>query len=106
MKKLPSPDDKPPPRETLKFANFKVSLGGGLSSGLGNFFIGEGEGAVRIDYDINKDTVSGLIDRVNDSGANVHMYYDPVSDRFVIRNKDEGAPSSLFRITNRSLTGS
>ena len=35
--------------------------------------------------------MSGLIDRVNDSGANVHMYYDPVSDRFVIRNKDEGA---------------
>ena len=77
--------------EKLVNANFKVSLGGGLSSGLGNFFIGEGEGAVRIDYDINKDTVSGLIDRVNDSGANVHMYYDPVSDRFVIRNKDEGS---------------
>ena len=77
--------------EKLVNANFKVSLGGGLSSGLGNFFIGEGEGAVRIDYDINKDTVSGLIDRVNDSGANIHMYYDPVSDRFVIRNKDEGA---------------
>ena len=31
---------------------------------------------MRIDYDINKDTVSNLIDRVNDSGANVPMYYD------------------------------
>ena len=77
--------------EKLVNANFKVSLGGGLSSGLGNFFIGEGEGVVRIDYDINKDTVSNLIDRVNDSGANVHMYYDPVSDRFVVRNKEPGA---------------
>ena len=28
--------------EKLVNANFKVSLGGGLSSGLGNFFIGEG----------------------------------------------------------------
>ena len=46
---------------------------------------------MRIDYDINKDTVSNLIDRVNDSGANVHMYYDPVSDRFVVRNKEPGA---------------
>ena len=58
---------------------------------MGNFFIGEGEGAVRIDYDINNDTVSDLIDRVNRSDANVDMYYDPVSDRFVIKNKKSGS---------------
>ena len=72
--------------EKLVNANFKVSLGGGLSSGLGNFT--EGEGAVRIDYDINKDTVSNLIDRVNDSGAMFICIGDPVSDRFAIRNKE------------------
>ena len=38
-----------------------------LNSGLGNFFIGEGEGAVRIDYDVNNDSLSDLINRVNNS---------------------------------------
>ena len=75
---------------SLASANFGTIFSG-LSSGLGNFFIGEGEGAVRIDYDANNDTVANLVDRVNSSDANVHMYYDPVSDRFVIRNKEAGA---------------
>ena len=75
---------------SLASSNFSTALTG-LASGLGNFFIGEGEGAVRIDYDANNDTVSNLVDRVNASDANVHMYYDPVSDRFVIRNKEAGA---------------
>ena len=75
---------------SLGNANFGTALTG-LSSGAGNFFIGEGEGAVRIDYNANTDTVTNLVDRVNSSDANVHMYYDPVSDRFVIRNKDAGA---------------
>lgn len=63
----------------------------GLASGKGAFFIGEAEGAVRIDYDVNNDTVAALINRVNSSEANVHMYYDPVGDRFVVRNKEPGA---------------
>ena len=75
---------------SLASSNFSTALTG-LASGLGNFFIGEGEGAVRIDYDANNDTVSDLVNRVNASDANVHMYYDPVSDRFVIRNKNAGA---------------
>ena len=75
---------------TLANANFADNFTG-LTSGLGNFFIGEGEGAVRIDYDVNTDTLSDLIDRVNRSDANVNMYYDPVSDRFVIKNKTSGA---------------
>ena len=48
---------------TLANANFSDAFTG-LTSGLGNFFIGEGEGAVRIDYDVNNDTLSTLIDRV------------------------------------------
>ena len=75
---------------SIASSNFGTALSG-LSSGLGNFFIGEGEGAVRIDYDANRDSVAKLVDRVNASDANVHMYYDPVSDRFVIRNKEAGA---------------
>ena len=75
---------------TLANANFSDAFTG-LTSGLGNFFIGEGEGAVRIDYDVNNDTLSTLIDRVNRSEANIDMYYDPVSDRFVLKNKTSGS---------------
>jgi flagellar capping protein FliD len=63
----------------------------GLASGLGNFFVGEGEGAVRIDYDVNNDTLSQLIDRVNSSSANINLFYDPIGDRFIARNKDTGS---------------
>ena len=41
---------------SLANANFS-GLFTGLNSGLGNFFIGEGEGAVRIDYDVNNDSL-------------------------------------------------
>ena len=63
----------------------------GLTSGLGNFFVGDGEGAVRIDYDINKDSLTDIVDRVNSSDANIEMFYDAVGDRFVVKNKDNGS---------------
>jgi len=75
---------------SLASSNFAGSFTG-LTSGLGNFFIGEGEGSVRIDYDVNKDTLSGLIDRVNSSSANITLFYDPIGDRFVASNKETGA---------------
>jgi flagellar capping protein FliD len=71
-------------------ANFANSFTG-LAAGLGNFFIGEGEGAVRIDYDINNDTLSDVIDRVNSSEANIELFYDPISGSFTARSKDTGA---------------
>ena len=77
-------------RVSLANANF-ASAFTGLSSGLGNFFIGEGEGAVRIDYDVNKDTLAGLIDRINSSEANINLFYDPIGNRFVARNKETGS---------------
>jgi flagellar capping protein FliD len=77
-------------RVSLASANF-AGLFQGLSSGLGNFFVGEGEGAVRIDYDVNRDSLSTLIDRVNSSKANIDLFYDPIGDRFVARSKNTGA---------------
>ena len=74
---------------SLANANFAGAFAG-LTSGMGNFFIGEGEGAVRIDYDVNNDSLAHIINRVNDSSANVFMYYDPVGDRFVARNERTG----------------
>ena len=75
----------------LDSANFGAAFSGLNAGKLGTFFIGEGEGVVRIDYDITVDTVSTLVQKVNSSDANVYMFYDPVSDRFVIRNKNTGA---------------
>ncbi len=75
---------------SLASSNFANAFDG-LASGLGNFFIGEGEGTVRIDYDVNNDSLSDIIDRVNNSDGNVHMFYDPIGDRFVVRNKESGA---------------
>ena len=75
---------------SLANANFR-GVFAGLNSGLGNFFIGEGEGAVRIDYDVNNDSLSDLIDRVNNSTGNISMFYDPVEDRFVVRNNETGS---------------
>ena len=77
--------------KTLENANFGNSFSGLNAGKLGTFFIGEGEGVVRIDYDVTVDTVSTLVQKVNSSDANVYMFYDPVSDRFVIRNKNTGA---------------
>ena len=56
--------------EVLGSANFKSSLAGLNGANQGVFFIGEGEGAVRIDYDADTDTVFSIIDRVNSSTAN------------------------------------
>ena len=85
--------------ETLANANFGDAFTG-LTSGMGNFFIGEGEGAVRIDYNVNNDTLADLIERVNGSEANIDMYYDPVSDRFVLRNKESGSTGIVLHESN------
>ena len=77
--------------KTLDNANFGNAFTGLNAGKLGTFFIGEGEGVVRIDYDITVDTVDSLIQKVNSSDSNVYMFYDAVSDRFVMRNKNTGA---------------
>ena len=75
---------------SLASSNFANNFTG-LTSGLGNFFIGDGEGAVRIDYDVNNDSLYDLIERINSSDANIEMFYDPVGDRFVVKNKENGS---------------
>jgi flagellar capping protein FliD len=57
----------------------------------GAFFVGEGAGAVRISYNIENDSISDLMNRVSNSDAGVTMFYDPVGDRFVLRNDKAGA---------------
>ena len=77
--------------DTLENANFRAPFQDLNAGKLGTFFIGEGQGVVRIDYDITVDTVATLVQKVNSSKANVFMFYDPVSDRFIMRNNESGA---------------
>jgi flagellar capping protein FliD len=77
--------------DKIATANFDGFDGSNFPAGLGSFFIGDGTGAVRIDYDTANDSVSDLIARVNASEANVTMFYDPVGDRFVVQNNADGA---------------
>jgi flagellar capping protein FliD len=77
--------------EKIANANFAGFAGGNFDVGGDVFYIGEGNGAVRIDYNVNDDTVADLIQKVNDSDANVTMYYDPVGDKFVVQNNADGA---------------
>jgi flagellar capping protein FliD len=72
-------------------ANFDGFSAGKFDAAGDVFYIGDGTGAVRIDYNVNDDTVADLIQRVNDSDANVTMYYDPVGDKFVVQNNADGA---------------
>jgi flagellar capping protein FliD len=48
---------------------------------------------------VNNDTLDDLINRVNNSKANVFMFYDPISDRFVTRNKEPGAVGIVMHET-------
>ena len=77
--------------EKIADANFDGFAGANFNATGDVFYIGDGTGAVRIDYNVNEDTVADLIQRVNDSAANVTMYYDPVGDKFVVQNNADGA---------------
>jgi len=58
----------------------------GSITATGSFFIGDGAGAVEIAYDINVDTVTDLIERVNASDAKVTMSYDAIGDQFIVQS--------------------
>ena len=58
----------------------------GAINSTGSFFIGDGAGAVEIAYDINVDTVTDLIERVNASDAKVTMSYDAIGDQFIVQS--------------------
>ncbi|MDI3340317.1 MAG: flagellar filament capping protein FliD [Sphaerobacter sp.] len=46
---------------------------------------------IAIDYDANVDSLSTVIDRINNSAAGVVATYDPVTDRFQLRSKQTGS---------------
>lgn len=63
----------------------KAGFASGVT-GTGQFAIN----GVSISYDSATDTVQGLIDRINGSGAGVVASYDPMKDRFLLTNSSTG----------------
>ncbi len=67
---------------TLANANLATAITGGG----GTFSIN----GVAIAYDVNTDTLAGVLKRINDSDAGVNASYDAVNDRLVLANETTG----------------
>ncbi len=68
---------------TLANANLATAITGG---GAGEFKIN----GVAISFDTASDSISNVLDRINESAAGVSASYDSVNDRFVLTNKTTG----------------
>jgi flagellar hook-associated protein 2 len=69
----------------LNQSNLRTSVSDG-GSGAGEFEIN----GVSISYSASADSVSTLLQRINDSAAGVLATYDSTNDRFLLRNKTTG----------------
>ncbi len=68
---------------TLANANLATAVTGG---GAGEFKIN----GVSISFDTASDSITNVLDRINESAAGVSASYDSVNDRFVLTNKTTG----------------
>lgn len=86
-------------RELLKNANFGQELldGEGGSEGQGKFKIN----GVEISYDLSKDSLDTVLNRINNSDAQVTAFYDKMTDRILLQNKATGN----FEIALEDLEG-
>ena len=75
--------------ELLKNANFAAQLQDkdGGHTGQGKFKIN----GVEITYDLSKDKLNDLLTRLNNSDAGVTAYYDKLTDRLIVQNKETGS---------------
>jgi len=71
---------------TLANAQLSTPITGTDSSGNGSMTIN----GVSVSYNVNTDTVSTLLSRINQSGAGVTVTYDSANDRFNVANSSTG----------------
>lgn len=72
---------------TLANARLNTSITAVDGDGNGTFSIN----GVEISYNVNSDTISSVLRRINESSANVSATFDAVSDRVVLANKTTGS---------------
>jgi flagellar hook-associated protein 2 len=82
-----------------------ASLGSNITavngSGNGSFTIN----GVKIDYNVNTDTVQGVLGRINSSTAGVTASYDTTQGRFLLTNKSTGDLGITLSEANGGLLG-
>lgn len=71
---------------TIENANLNGTFSDPNGDGTGSFFIGHGKGGVEITYDVETDTLTDLINRINASDAKVTMSYDAIGDQFIMQS--------------------
>jgi flagellar hook-associated protein 2 len=71
---------------TIGNANLRTAVTGVDGTGNGSFTIN----GVNIDYNVNTDSISAVLARINASTAGVTATFDRVSDRFTLTNKSTG----------------
>ena len=67
-------------------AHLQQPIGGVDSNGDGSFVIN----GVTIAFNVNDDSIQGILTRINQSGAGVTASYDNVADKFVLKNNTTG----------------
>jgi flagellar hook-associated protein 2 len=95
---------------TLTNARLKSAITAVDGSGNGSFNLN----GVTIAYNVNTDSLSSIISRINNSNANVTASYDTASDRMVLANKTTGdigfglseAPGGFLDAVGLSMTAS
>lgn len=70
----------------LASANFASAITAVDGAGNGSFHVN----GVAIDYNVNTDTLAGIVARINQSTAGVTASYDSASDRFTLLNRSTG----------------
>lgn len=71
---------------TLTNAKLRTAITGVDSNGAGSFTIN----GVSISYDVDTDSITSIMKRINDSSAGVAATYDATADRMVLTNKTTG----------------
>ena len=71
---------------TLASANLSTAITAVDGTGAGTFSVN----GVEIAYNLNSDTLSSVLKRINESGAGVSASYDSAADRLVLSNKGTG----------------
>lgn len=86
---------------TLANAGFKNAITAVDVNGAGTFSIN----GVSVDYNVNTDTLSTLMKRINASSAGVNASYDAVNDRMVLANTTTGDLGMTLTETSGGVLG-
>ena len=90
-------------RNNLPFASagLKTAITAVDGTGAGTFSIN----GVAISYNVNTDSMSTVLNRINSSDAGVNASYDPVNDRVTLANKKTGDLSMTLSESGGGLLG-